>query len=79
MKTTSFQLGSLNSYVQEEIATGEYKNASEVIREGLRLLKSERDKVKLLRTLIAEGEASGWIEIDQEEHLKRLHAKHKNK
>jgi antitoxin ParD1/3/4 len=35
----------LNQFVQERVATGRYQTASEVVREGLRLLESqERDR-----------------------------------
>ncbi len=52
-------------FVQEQIASGRYKNASEVMRAGLRLLESqtteEQEKLQLLRSLAAEG----FDEIDQ--------------
>ncbi len=53
------------SFVQEQIASGRYKNASEVMRAGLRLLESqsseEQERLQLLRSLAAEG----FDEIDQ--------------
>jgi antitoxin ParD1/3/4 len=41
----------LDDYVREKVATGLYNNASEVIREALRLKISaeERDEIKLQR------------------------------
>jgi len=56
----------LEQMVQEKVASGMYSSASEVIREGLRLLK-ERDmlqamKLQELRTEIRKGIDSGdWI------------------
>jgi antitoxin ParD1/3/4 len=54
-----------DSFVQEQIASGRFKNASEVMRAGLRLLESqtaeEHEKLQLLRGLAAEG----FDEIDQ--------------
>ena len=48
-----------DSFVQEQIASGRYKNASEVMRAGLRLLESqsteEIERLQLLRSLSAEG------------------------
>lgn len=38
----------LEQYVQEKIATGMYYSASEVVREGLRLLQ-ERDQLQQIR------------------------------
>lgn len=52
-------------FVQEQIASGRYENASEVMRAGLRLLESqsidEHERLALLRSLAAEG----FEEIDQ--------------
>jgi antitoxin ParD1/3/4 len=53
----------LEQMVQEKVASGMYSSASEVIREGLRLLK-ERDmlqtiKLQELRTEIRKGIDSG--------------------
>jgi antitoxin ParD1/3/4 len=46
-------------FVQDQIAVGRYKNASEVMRAGLRLLeqqaKEDEEKLALLRGLAAEG------------------------
>ena len=50
----------LESFVRECAESGEYNNASEVVREAIRLLKhtaEERDiKLKHLREAIAEGD-----------------------
>ena len=51
----------LNRIVQDRIATGRYQNASEVVREGLRLLKHhERDReaaYTALKTKLERGAA----------------------
>jgi antitoxin ParD1/3/4 len=45
--------------VDAKVASGEYAHASEVIRDGLRLLmQEEARKLEWLRNAIAEGEAS---------------------
>lgn len=51
----------LRSFVEGLVESGNYKTNSEVIREGLRLLKEKHAKSKLetLRKLIDEGENSG--------------------
>jgi antitoxin ParD1/3/4 len=59
----------LDRFVGELIASGQYQNASEVMRAGLRALKAEEDaraaKLKALRAAIQEGIDSGpGIEID---------------
>jgi antitoxin ParD1/3/4 len=51
-----------DQFVQDEIAIGRYKNASEVLRAGLRLLdqqtRENEEKLALLRGLTVDGLAS---------------------
>ena len=58
-----------SEFVDQLIASGRYKNASEVLRAGLRLLEQrtteEEQKVALLRRLAAEG----FQQIDQGEGI----------
>ncbi len=51
----------LRSFVESLVESGNYKTNSEVIREGLRLLKERHaaSKLEMLRKLIDEGENSG--------------------
>ncbi|MCF8409249.1 MAG: type II toxin-antitoxin system ParD family antitoxin, partial [Crocinitomicaceae bacterium] len=52
-----------------------YKNASEAVRAGLRLLEEEEQKIIALRHAIDEGINSGLAEdFDPDEHLKMLKA-----
>ena len=44
-------------FIADQIANGEYGNASEVVRAGLRLLEQEHLKLKALRQAIAQGDA----------------------
>lgn len=44
-------------FIAEQVASGEYGNASEVVRAGLRLLEQEQMKLKALRQAIAKGDA----------------------
>ena len=48
-----------NQFVEEQIEAGKYKNASEVLRAGLRLLEqqtqSDEEKLTLLRKLATDG------------------------
>ncbi|MCB9223862.1 MAG: type II toxin-antitoxin system ParD family antitoxin [Crocinitomicaceae bacterium] len=76
-KNTSISLGNyFDEFVKTQIQAGRYKNVSEVIRAGLRLLENEEDKVKMLRAAIQEGIDSGIVEnFDPKEHLKSLKAK----
>src|SRR5262249_46124446 len=45
----------LEKLVQEKVASGLYQTASEVVREGLRLLKERDDRQTSLREAIREG------------------------
>jgi antitoxin ParD1/3/4 len=57
----------LEEWIAEQLASGWYNNASEVVREGLRLLREEQEiraaKLKDLRAAIEEGmnsPAASW-------------------
>ena len=57
------------------ITEGRFKNVSEVVRAGLRLLEEEENKVKALRSAIQEGIDSGIAnDFDPKKHLKSLKA-----
>lgn len=48
----------LEAYVDAKVASGQYAHASEVVRDGIRLLmKEEAEKLEWLRNAIAIGEA----------------------
>lgn len=74
MKNTSISLGDyFDQFVQTQVTAGRYKNVSEVIRAGLRLLEIEENKVIALKLAIQEGLDSPLVEdFDFEENLKRL-------
>ena len=73
-KNTSILLGNhFEEFISEEIASGRYSSASEVIRTALRLLEIEEQKVKQLRYEIELGEKSGMVSnFDPEAHLVKL-------
>lgn len=75
-KNTSVTLGNhFDDFVQSRISAGRYKNASEVIRAGLRLLEEEENKVAALKYAIEEGIDSGIVEdFDPEQFLQNLKA-----
>lgn len=61
------------SFVDKKVSTGRFKNASEVIRAGLRLLEEEESKVVALKKAIAEGINSGISKsFDSKKHLEKL-------
>lgn len=80
-RNTSVALGDyFESFVENSVSEGRYKNASEVIRAGLRLLEEEENKIKALKNAIQEGIDSGIAKsFNPEKHLASLKAsKRKN-
>jgi antitoxin ParD1/3/4 len=80
---SSYTLGTrFEAFIKELVASGRYNNASEVLREGLRLLE-DREKLREiriaeLRRLAEEGEVSGLSDEDGEAFLDRLEAKYQS-
>lgn len=74
MKNTSISLGNyFDEFVSSQISTGRYKNVSEVIRAGLRLLEDEESKVIALKNAIQKGLESTRVEnFDFDAHLTKL-------
>jgi antitoxin ParD1/3/4 len=74
MKNTSISLGNyFDQFVSGQVEAGRYKNVSEVIRAGLRLLENEESKAIALRNAIREGLNSPLVEdFDFDENLKEL-------
>jgi antitoxin ParD1/3/4 len=79
-RNTSVSLGNyFESFVDNSVTQGRFKNASEVIRAGLRLLEEEENKIIVLRNAINEGIESGIAEnFDPKRHLDSLKAKKRN-
>ena len=79
-RNTSVSLGDhFESFVDEKVSEGRFKNASEVIRAGLRLLEEEENKVLALKKAIQEGIDSGVVRnFDPETHLQSLKARKKD-
>lgn len=79
-RNTSISLGSyFESFVKSRITKGRYKNASEVVRAGLRLLEERENKMRTLRNAIQEGIDSGMNEnFDADEFLNELKARTPN-
>ena len=72
-KNTSITLGNhFDSFISQLIETGRYSSVSEVIRAGLRILEDNETKLKNLRSLLEEGEQSGFIEYSYDDLIKSL-------
>ncbi|MDY3317387.1 type II toxin-antitoxin system ParD family antitoxin [Riemerella anatipestifer] len=80
MKNTSVSLGNyFDQFVSSQVSAGRYKNVSEVIRAGLRLLENEESKAIALKNAIQQGIDSGITHnFDPEKHLQELKMKRKN-
>lgn len=79
-KNTSISLGSyFDDFVRDKVTAGRYKNASEVIRAGLRLLEEEEAKYISLKKAVQEGVESGIDhDFDPEQHLETLKSRKKS-
>ena len=59
-KNTSIVLGDhFDRFISAQIQDGRYGSASEVVRQGLRLLEEHEQKVAALRRALIDGENSG--------------------
>lgn len=63
-------------FISNEISSGRYNSASEVIRTALRLLQAEEQKIKDLKKALVQGEKSGFAkDFNPKANLKNLHGK----
>ena len=64
-KNTSISLGAhFDEFIAQQLKTGRYGSASEVVRTGLRLLEESEARRQRLRLLLADGEQSGFADYD---------------
>jgi antitoxin ParD1/3/4 len=70
IKTQTLSLGQhWNEFIKSKLTAGRYASASEIVRDGLRLLeeKEANSKLETLRSALVEGEESGDAgELDME-------------
>lgn len=79
-KNTSVSLGNyFDHFVENKVSQGRFRNASEVIRAGLRLLEEEENRITALKNAISEGLDSGIAtDFDPQKHLETLKLKRAN-
>ena len=77
-KNTSILLGDyFDNFINQQIKSGKYSSASEVVRAALRMFEYEESKKTELIKELKKGEKSGFIEdFNREEFLRNLHQKH---
>lgn len=80
-KNTSILLGDyFDSFINQQVNSGKFSSASEVIRAALRLFEFEETRKSELIQELKNGEKSGFVEgINQESFLNGLHKKHLGK
>lgn len=80
-KNTSVLIGDhFEQFIGEQVKTGRFGSASEVVRAALRSFEQEEAKRNQLITALREGEDSGFVEnFDPEQFLADLHSKYVNK
>lgn len=79
-RNTSVSLGDyFENFVHSRVSEGRFKNASEVIRAGLRLLETEENKIIIIKNAIKEEIDSGIAEnFNPKKHLESLNVKKRN-
>ena len=75
-KNTSFSLDEhYSSFIEEEVASGRYRSANDVVRSALRLLEDRETRLAALRQALVIGERSGEsAPFDFDEFLARKRA-----
>ena len=76
-KNTSILLGDyFNEFIKEQISSGRFNSASEVVRSALRLFEEEEIKKKELIKELIKGEESGFTDnFDKNKFLQKMHLK----
>ena len=62
----------LESWIETRVAGGEYFDSADYLRQLVRKDRDEAEDTAWVREMIAEGEASGFIDRDAREVLKEI-------
>lgn len=72
-KNTSVTLGEhFDQFINQQLNSGRYGSASEVVRAGLRALEDQETKIMNLRNMLVEGEKSGVAEYSYDSLISEL-------
>ena len=76
-KNTSMLLGDhFEQFIQQQVDSGRFSSASEVVRNALRMMEAEDLQKKALNKALASGEKSGFInDFDPKAQPKKLKQK----
>ena len=77
-KNTSILLGDyFDNFISQQIQTGKFSSASEVVRAALRMFEHEESKKTQLINELKKGEKSGFVkDFDRKNFLNGLHKKY---
>ncbi|OIR05703.1 antitoxin ParD1 [mine drainage metagenome] len=77
-KNTSILLGDyFDNFINDQIRSGRFSSASEVVRTALRLLEQEENQEAALIKELKKGEKSGFVKkFDRQKTFKSLRTKH---
>ncbi|MFC5272019.1 type II toxin-antitoxin system ParD family antitoxin [Adhaeribacter terreus] len=77
-KNTSILLGDyFNEFIAQQIKSGKFSSASEVVRAALRLFEHEESRKDQLINELKKGEESGFVKnFNRDAFLSELHKKH---
>lgn len=72
-KNTSVTLGDhFDQFINQQLNTGRYSSASEVIKAGLRALEAQETKVLNLRNMLVQGEESDVADYSYDSLLNEI-------
>lgn len=72
-KNTSVTLGEhFDQFINQQLNSGRYGSASEVVRAGLRALEDQETKMLNLRNMLVEGENSGVADYSYDSLISEL-------
>ena len=76
-KNTSVLIGDhFEAFIGEQVKTGRFASASEVVRAALRAFEEDEIRKDRILEALEEGERSGFVEFDPEEKLNEFHKKY---